>query len=138
MAPVRDWKKGCRIGRAQLGGGEMYPRLILALSLALAGCAGGGTHNELNPYPVSGPTLAPRFAKVPQRALSPQELETVKNGILAQLKDPDSAKFGIMIAGTERDGSLLICGLVNSRNSFGGYTGALPFQMILVNGTSRG
>lgn len=39
------------------------------------------------------------------------------------LKDPDAAKFrNVFAVGTDK-GGVLVCGQVNSRNSFGGYTG---------------
>jgi hypothetical protein len=47
------------------------------------------------------------------------------------MKDPDSVRFGAMVAVSQENGSLFVCGEVNSRNSFGGYTGMLPFVVIL-------
>ncbi|TIX67946.1 MAG: hypothetical protein E5V25_13940 [Mesorhizobium sp.] len=46
------------------------------------------------------------------------------------MKDPDSAKFGpIRASGRVWNGrkEIVVCGFVNSKNSFGGYTGALPY-----------
>jgi hypothetical protein len=43
--------------------------------------------------------------------------------VLAALKDPESARFGPMTAG--KPGT--VCGTVNARNSFGGYTGNRAF-----------
>ena len=48
-----------------------------------------------------------------------------KETILSMLKDPDSAKFGDVFVG--RNGTM--CGTVNSKNSFGGYTGAQVFTV---------
>jgi hypothetical protein len=73
------------------------------------------------------------LGKVPRYTLSKQ-LDTVKGALLKDLKDPDSAKFGIIAAGTAQDGSILICGMVDTRNGFGGYTGELPFQATIVKG----
>lgn len=51
-----------------------------------------------------------------------REIEVGKRAVLAALKDPDSAVFrGV------RRGQLAICGEVNSRNGFGGYTGYTRF-----------
>ena len=50
--------------------------------------------------------------------------------VAARLKDPESARFGPIRAvsriwnGSEE---LVVCGWVNSKNSFGGYTGQTPY-----------
>jgi hypothetical protein len=51
----------------------------------------------------------------------------VEHDVAAALKDPASAEFGeITVRG---DGiSRIACGTVNSKNSFGGYTGHQPFM----------
>jgi hypothetical protein len=48
-----------------------------------------------------------------------------KDMILKILRDPDSAKFGDVFFG--RNGT--VCGTVNSKNGFGGYTGAQVFTV---------
>ena len=58
--------------------------------------------------------------------LSTEEAETVKAAITKRLKDPDSAKFGALAAVKYRDG-IIVCGTVNAKNSYGGYSGASPF-----------
>lgn len=63
------------------------------------------------------------------RPLNKAERQALIKSVKAQLKDPDSAKFKL--------GNLLdlkdrhYCGLVNSKNSFGGYVGFMPFYAIL-------
>ena len=52
-----------------------------------------------------------------------------KESVLALLKDPDSAKFGTVVV----TDSGIVCGYVNAKNSFGGYTGEKPF--ISMGGT---
>jgi hypothetical protein len=52
------------------------------------------------------------------------------------LKDPDSARFGVMNAVKQKDGTISICGWVNAKNSYGGYTGETPF--IAVYSTKTG
>lgn len=44
-----------------------------------------------------------------------------------RLKDPYSAKLGPVVISTLTDGQLTACGLVNSKNSFGAYTGDTPW-----------
>lgn len=60
-------------------------------------------------------------AKIRQEAFLAQAI--AREAVLARLKDPDSAKFGQIVA---RD-SGIVCGYVNSKNSFGGYTGDKAF-----------
>lgn len=43
------------------------------------------------------------------------------------LKDPDSARFPVIYARKAQSGLIYYCGLVNSRNSFGGFVGNQPF-----------
>lgn len=47
------------------------------------------------------------------------------------LKDPDSARFGDVMAARAADGTTIVCGYVNARNSFGGYVGMQPFSGVL-------
>lgn len=59
--------------------------------------------------------------------------EAAKTLISAKLRDPDSAIFSNMVVYPEReDRSVIICGYVNSRNGFGGMTGA---QRFITGGT---
>lgn len=60
-------------------------------------------------------------AKIRQDAFLAQAI--AKEAVLGRLKDPDSAKFGQVVA---RE-SGIVCGYVNSKNSFGGYTGDKAF-----------
>ncbi len=60
-------------------------------------------------------------AKIRQDAFLAQAI--AKQAVLGRLKDPDSAKFGQVVA---RE-SGIVCGYVNSKNSFGGYTGDKAF-----------
>jgi uncharacterized protein len=69
----------------------------------------------------------------PQRKWSPYQInearkQMAREVVQERLKDPDSAKFGdTMFAGQADDGVLEICGEVNAKSSFGGYTGMSPF-----------
>jgi len=76
-----------------------------------------------------------------------QAFAMARQAVLATLKDPDSAKFpGIMTRrsgmdsfGTPED---IVCGTVNAKNSFGGYTGPRIFafrmvkQIVTIDGDS--
>ncbi|HKU65955.1 MAG TPA: hypothetical protein VJQ06_12935 [Rhizomicrobium sp.] len=54
-----------------------------------------------------------------------------KNAVLQQLKDPNSAQFGPLARQTKPnvrgEPTDVICGAVNARNSFGGYSGMSGF-----------
>lgn len=54
------------------------------------------------------------------------------DGVRAQLKDPNSAEFSQLKHHELSDGSgRLLCGMVNSKNSYGGYVGARPFTVAM-------
>jgi hypothetical protein len=83
--------------------------------------------------------IAPSFSAeaVGQRPivkLSKTELAAVYDGIRKTLKDPDSAQFGETLAVTLLPGMWNVCGWVNAKNSYGGYTGRQPFYGSLVVG----
>lgn len=69
-------------------------------------------------------------AERPERARSSQEDVWVAAGqdaVRAKLKDPGSARFEGVFFNRGADGIPVVCGYVNSRNSFGGYSGAQRF-----------
>lgn len=75
----------------------------------------------------------------PQEIYTPKELTAaqvtaVQNGVRGALKDPESARFGSIVAGTNSKGTIISCGWVNAKNSFGGYTGEKPFMGVLTSG----
>ncbi len=60
-----------------------------------------------------------------------------KRAVKAQLKDPDSAEFGEVSTFRDADDDVRwVCGIVNAKNSFGGYVGATPF-VVRVTVTDR-
>lgn len=59
-----------------------------------------------------------------QQAAAPdQRIEQARAAVIAQLRDPASARFGEMTI--SRAGA--VCGTVNGANGFGGYTGQMAF-----------
>jgi hypothetical protein len=82
----------------------MKPQTLL-LCLALAGCQTAAG----NP---------------PALPASDADTAKAKAALLQIVKDPDSAKFSKV----QRVGDY-ICGMVNAKNSFGGYTGPKPFSV---------
>lgn len=55
---------------------------------------------------------------------TPDPFAQARTAVTERLKDPQSAEFSDLHAGS---GGGTVCGLVNARNSFGGFTGARPF-----------
>jgi len=81
--------------------------------------------------------LAPNIAYA--RSLSPQEKASVRDVVIKDFKDPDSAKFKWLpfsqrrwwLSDSQHAGrsKFLSCGLVNAKNSFGGYIGYTPYAV---------
>lgn len=98
--------------------------VVLALGLAVSACAGGaGT----TPPPESASYTPP-----PKRNLKPAEaVEEAKRAVAAKMKDPESARFADVAhrvsPNARGEPTDVVCGMVNAKNSFGGYTGARPF-----------
>ena len=65
--------------------------------------------------------------------LSASQKSAVQRGVRDVLKDPQSARFGMIAAAKDEDGVITVCGLVNARTSFGGYTGMTPYLGVLVS-----
>lgn len=59
--------------------------------------------------------------------LDKSDIVAVQTGTRSSLKDPDSARFGKMVAGTNSKGEVIVCLMVNAKNSYGGYTGEKPY-----------
>jgi hypothetical protein len=90
-------------------------RMVLWLALtSLSACAGA------NPPPAEEPTII-------GLTLTKEQVQAVSKGVTASLKDPESARFGRMRGGQSSTGQLWVCGLVNAKNSYGGYVGMKPF-----------
>ena len=59
------------------------------------------------------------------RAPTNSELKLIKTKLAEKLKDPDSIKITDLKVGGDR--SQWVCGMVNGKNSHGGYVGKKPF-----------
>jgi len=72
--------------------------------------------------------------------LTNAEKTIVENSVKSELKDPESARFKSLPIPdgakgefkTENISAITYCGLVNSKNSFGGYSGDVPYSVFLV------
>jgi hypothetical protein len=74
-----------------------------------------------------GCALAPAATPASIVTLTAEQIAAVRKGVQKALKDPESARFGDMIAGRDPQGVLYVCGWVNAKNSLGGYTGEKRF-----------
>ncbi len=75
--------------------------------------------------------------RVPVRSLKDSEKQVIEAVVKDKLKDPDSAKFDWPpLVGKEPSA---YCGLVNAKNSFGGYSGKRPYIVVPIirNGIIR-
>jgi hypothetical protein len=98
----------------------MFVRILslLALCISLGGCFASAPAATVKVY-------------VPTSLSAAQEKE-VRESVARSLKDPESARFGRIIAGRSSDGAVMVCGFVNAKNGFGGYTGEKPFDGLTV------
>lgn len=94
----------------------------IALALSLAACASTGGGPASRGEPVGAPYQ-----------LTASESKLIEDGVRDALKDPNSAMFGQMVAvRVPGDDMTTVCGYVNAKNSFGGYTGDKPFMGMLA------
>lgn len=76
---------------------------------------------------LTGCVTAPQVAMLYPTKLTDGQLTKIKTAVTSTLKDPGSASFGNIKAGEDVNGKIFVCGLVNAKNSFGGFTGMTPF-----------
>ena len=73
------------------------------------------------------------------RELTPAEKLSLSKNISQSLKDAESARFKWMpVVLREREGATHYCGLVNAKNSYGGYTGFMRFWAALYKDDVEG
>ena len=81
-------------------------------------------------------TVTPLTSQAASVALSEAEKKIIQSGVNEKLRDPESSRFKELLASTKDKGDkplLEVCGLVNSKNGFGGYTGFFPFYGMLAS-----
>ena len=83
---------------------------MTSVALLVTGC-GAGQLAEIQPKPLEPLTL------------SAEQVTTVQTTIRFSLQDPRAAQFGTIKGGKDQDGKVVVCGLVNAKNNFGGFTG---------------
>lgn len=106
-------------------------RISLAFFVGLA--ASGCSPKTVTPIQQPSPPPAPAQTHTPI-VLDAKYNAAVKTGVKKRLKDPGSARFTLPFRASEaNNGVTTVCGLVNAKNSFGGYTGSAPFVGILLD-----
>lgn len=102
--------------------------LVISACLVFAGCViqnGQETHRQETRLQ-NQQALQQRLDQI-RRGKLPQNYKEVIDAHFAQtLKDPDSRKVEYISTPYGPEGSL-VCGAINARNSYGGYTGKQPF-----------
>lgn len=105
---------------------KIYTAILAAISLA--GCTTAQTPSAPAHIQYAG---TPSSSNVPIQ-LSANQRNAVESGVRGAMKDPDSARFGSISASKSDKGVISVCGYVNGRNSFGGYTGEQPFIGVII------
>lgn len=60
------------------------------------------------------------------------QLAAFETTVRDQMKDPASAQFKHFRAYKDEHGALVECGMVNGKNSYGGYTGFTPYRAVIT------
>jgi hypothetical protein len=97
--------------------------IVLMLLYALVGC------QNIGPSPAMDYITYP----VKPYALNRDDAAAIEFWVRHELKDPLSAMFGEARATIDAKGTIYVCGIINARNSFGGYTGFVPYHGLLMN-----
>ena len=113
--------------------------LIPALFIAAisGGCAtpvATSPSSSQNPTSTAPATQEKKPVVWTKNKASQKEVARVMAGVKDRLRDPESARFEGIYAMKGSNGKLNYCGYVNSKNSFGGYTGKSQFYFFGDNG----
>ena len=103
-------------------------------TFALSGCGADGhlpTEMVNAPVPFASAPERPKpseKATVRKIELSKEQKKAVEQAVTRKLKDPGSAKFRNLVASASTTGATAVCGLVNAKDSTGGYVGERAFM----------
>ena len=101
-------------------------RMMAALlcGVALSACQTSGGQTTARP---------PAEPPPPKRSLKPADaMAEARSEVTGKLKDPESARFTDVTYRPDQPNARgeptdVVCGMINAKNSYGGYTGAKPF-----------
>jgi hypothetical protein len=71
------------------------------------------------------------------KPLTQTQVNAIRSGVMGNMRDPQSAVFGKAGALLSSRGVVIICGFVNGKNGYGGYTGMTRYDGELVGDTFR-
>ncbi|MBS7696272.1 MULTISPECIES: hypothetical protein [unclassified Chelatococcus] len=99
---------------------------VVAVTVALAACNTSNQAAQTNP-------------RVPMHpiTLNKAQIDAIQSAVKRDLKDPYSAHFGEIKATRGADGTVVACGFLNAKNSFGAYTGMKPFAAGLIEASGK-
>lgn len=107
--------------------------LVCVCISAILGCGSQSTKPRSPAKPSQPPVTWTKDAA------TTNEQENSKATVTSQLKDPESARFGEIWAMNGTNGKRTICGYINAKNSYGGYTGQKMFTLnngsVIMQGT---
>jgi hypothetical protein len=99
--------------------------ILLSLVLVTISCSNSNSGRHQSKVESSGHALAAEASGTITPNVAENEAELA---VRATLKDPESARF-TDLRSFNLGGSLVVCGYVNAKNSFGGYVGKKPFYI---------
>lgn len=109
--------------------------LVIAAMAGVGGCTTPAPQNGPSPDNSSTPIASQPTATYQAYKLSKSEIDAVQDGVKSRLKDPGSAQFsGPTLAARGSTGDITVCGMVNAKNSYGGYVGASPYIATVRSG----
>jgi len=117
----------------QKGKANMHkPIAIILFGLALAGC-----QTAAAPPPIVQSSAGMETTAGYVRPNDAQALDAARRAVAAKLKDPESARFTDVSRRTTPNArgepTDMVCGRVNAKNAFGGYTGGKPFAYFVAD-----
>lgn len=101
----------------------MDARIVAALVLAASGCA------QAQAPPLESPAACAKLKPaLQQECRAKATADKLRQYVRGNLKDPGSAVFeGDRLYASDDPPALALCGKINAKNSYGGYTGATEF-----------
>lgn len=126
--------------------------VVATVGLALGGCATAPSHfspaewarihaaehserqaRRVTPAAELTPQQRARTRTVTALTLTPAQTSRYQQALVAELRDPESARFRNVYGVSHGPGLPGICGEMNAKNAYGGYIGFAPFYGAVVD-----
>lgn len=101
----------------------------ILLTCCISGVALAGCMSQPTEYDQGSTSNRPAVVWTMDSATE-DEIASAKKEVISQLKDPESAQFREIWALSGSNGNRSVCGYVNAKNSYGGYTGNKMFTIV--------